>query len=321
MPRESFSSLILSAQNLVQSDESTSRNKLSDVKTFLTKELNNGVTEVYNALKDTYVTERQQTAATVADQQYYHLPPDFGDLHSVTHTVGGIAYQLQQVDSLQEWERMNIIISSGTVIPQFFFLRRDDFGIWPIPSASDDTLTLNYSYILRDLDTANYTSGTVATSQNSTTVTGTSTTFTAGMVDRWFKATDGGDWYRIATFSSTTELVLESVFESSAVSGSKFIIGQSPEIPVNMHHYLPHYAAMKFFMGPRREPSKAQEHSNIFWTGDLNNSSRVPSRARSGVLGNLAHYKSRGRGNSQLARRRGARGNRTSEVWRISLTS
>lgn len=320
MPRETLSSLVLAAQNLVQSDESTSRNTLSDVKTYLTKEINNGITEVYNTLKDVYPAERQQTTVTVADQQYYHLPPDFGDMHSITHTIGGIAYSLQQVDSLQEWERLNIVDSAGAVTPQFFFLRRDDFGIWPAPTTADETITINYSYILRDLDTVDYTDGTVATTQNSATITGTSSVWTAGMVDRWFKATDGGDWYRVATFSSTTELVLESVFESSAVSGSQYIIGQSPEIPVNMHHYLPHYAAMKFFTSYRRESTKAQEHSNTFWTGDLNNSSRIPSKARSGVLGQLSHYKSRGRGNSQLSRRKGIRGNRISEIWRVTLT-
>ena len=72
-----------------------------------------------------------QTASTVADQQFYHYPPNvYPPIVSATLTTGGVDYPLTTINSQREWDKLNEVSFSGSAIPQFIFPRRDDFGIW-----------------------------------------------------------------------------------------------------------------------------------------------------------------------------------------------
>ncbi len=297
--RETFGSLILSAQDLISDPSDASSTDLSTTKTFLKREINNGLTTCYNKLR-IHKVQRTQTASTVADQQFYHKPPDWNAIESATHTVGDIAYPLVVMESQHRWDVQNQIDFSGTIIPRFIFPRRDDFGIWPTPTTSGETITITYNYILKDMAADDESGGTVAVTNNSQTVTGTSTAFTAAMVGRWFKADDDGDWYRVSAFGSTTSITLESAFEGSTDTSTNYVIGESPEIPVEVQEYVPHYAAATFFMGPRRDLSVGAAHLNYFWTGDPGNGSRKPSNAAAGLLGAVSRYNLLGRSNTQL---------------------
>lgn len=74
-----------------------------------------------------------------------------------------------------------------------------------------------------------YTTGTVAVAVTTGVVTGTGTTFTSGMVGKGFKATGHTSWYRIKTFTSTTEIVIEDDKddETSAYTGGAISAGAS----------------------------------------------------------------------------------------------
>ena len=316
--RETLTSLILTSQNYEVDASTTSSTALSDTKTFNKKEINNVCRLIYDKFKN-YKVQKQQTASTVASQQYYHLPPDFLRLEAATVTVGSVAYPLQVVDSPESWKDLNQVDFSGNVFPQFIFPRRDDFGIWPIPT-SVNTITLDYNYMLKDLVNEDYTTGTVAVTNNSATITGTDTTRTDNMVGRWFRATDDGDWYRLATFTSTTSMALESVFEGSTDTSSNYVIGDSPEIPSETHQYIPWAVAAAYLAGPKREVVKAQTYQNYFFTGDFSNTSRRLKDAGGGILGVLKDYMSRGRSNSQLVRRNQKIGSRFDERWSTTLS-
>jgi hypothetical protein len=317
--RDTFSSLILASQNYCVDPQITSTTALSDTKTFIKKEINNQVRLIYNKL-GLHKVQKQQTAATVSGQQFYHLPPDFVSVETLTHAVGGVTYPLQSVESAESWTYLNQVDFSGSIIPQFYFVRRDDFGIWPEPTTSDETITLDYNYLLRDMSNEDDTDGTVSVTQNSTTVTGSSTTFTAGMVGRWFKANDDGDWYRISAFTSTTDITLETSFEGASVSGSNFVIGESPEIPMETHQYIPYGTAATYFATIRRDPKQAQAMSNYFWTGDFSNYSRKLRDAAGGLNAIINRYRSRGRSNSQIVRRSRQIISRFDERWRSTLS-
>lgn len=79
-----------------------------------------------------------------------------------------------------------------------------------------------------------YTTGTVAIDASGN-VTGSSTTFTSGMVGKPFKALGHSVWYRVKTFSSTTAIVIEndSDDETSAYSGGVISAGATYEIQAN----------------------------------------------------------------------------------------
>lgn len=318
--RETFSTLLLTAQNYVVDPETSSKTSLSDTRTFLKKEINNAVREIHAALRNYKTQGPPKTASTVDAQQYYHYPAGVGILESVTIEVGDIHYPMQVVNNITNWEYLNQVDYSGSSIPQFIFPRRDDFGVWPIPQADGDTITFNSNPTPKDMTADDYTTGTVVIANGSQTVTGTDTTFTAAMVGRWLKADDDGDWYRISAFTSTTVITLETAFGGTSVASGTFRIGQSPEVPTELHHLIPHYAAAPYLAGPRRSPDQAQKELNFFYTGDYTNFSRKPSEVRGGLIKAVGRYNSLGRSNSQLVRRNSNISGPYDETWSATLS-
>lgn len=75
----------------------------------------------------------------------------------------------------------------------------------------------------------NYTTGTVEVAVTTGVVTGSSTTFTAAMVGKGFKAAGHTKWYRVKSYSSATSIVIEddSDDEASAYTGGAISAGAS----------------------------------------------------------------------------------------------
>lgn len=80
-----------------------------------------------------------------------------------------------------------------------------------------------------------YTTGTVEIANTTGVVTGSGTTFTSAMVGRGFKATGHTKWYRVKTFTSTTEIVIEndSDDETSSYDGGAINAGATYTIEAN----------------------------------------------------------------------------------------
>lgn len=267
-----------------------------------------------------YTTERTQTASTVASQQYYHTPPGISNIESVVITIGDVDYTLEPINSQSEWDTLNAIDFTSGALPQYFFPRRDDFGIWPIPQ---DTYTITFHYHLRDrnLTTADYTTGTVAVTQNNTTVTGTDSTWTSGMVGRWFKYDADGYWYRISGFTDTTHITLESVYEGSTASGGTYVIGESPELPEETHVLLSYGVTSDYYAGPKKDSEAAKYWENMFWTGS---GSVTPSFGENmsnvgGLMGAMKKYASRS-DKRLIRRRRRSLDNVDSKLWATTIS-
>lgn len=71
---------------------------------------------------------------------------------------------------------------------------------------------------------APYETGTVTATNGSKTITGSGTTFTAGMVGRKIRMGSENAYYRIAAFVSTTEVTLEAAYQGTTASGKTFSI-------------------------------------------------------------------------------------------------
>lgn len=95
----------------------------------------------------------------------------------------------------------------------------------------------------------NYTTGTVTVDVTTGAVTGSGTTFIAGMVGKGFKAAGHSVWYRIKTFSSTTAIVIEddsddltSAYTGGAIgSGATYVIEANTAVTItaaNVHSYI-----------------------------------------------------------------------------------
>ena len=224
--RETFSTLLQTAQDLCVDATSTTTTSLSDTQTFLTNQINTTVQYLFGLVKNYKSQPLPRTFSTVVDQDFYHFPPGLLSIDSLTIAIGDIQKPLKVVSSVDQWNKLREIPNTGD-FPEYYFPRQSDFGIWPTPSIAR-TGTLVGNYLPSRMTVEDYTDGTVAVSQNSRTVTGTTTVFTSAMVGRYFCQADSngvavGNFYRISAFTSSTEITLETFFEEGTITGSKYI--------------------------------------------------------------------------------------------------
>jgi len=189
------------------------------------------------------------TQVTVAGQQNYKTPYNLNKLIDVYVTIGTIRYKLKEIPSRDIWDRINYI-QYQTNIPEYFFQYNNEVNIFPVPSTAGYTITQQYKRRFKDLSQADYTTGTLAVTNGSTTVTGTGATFVAGMVGRWLQvAAPSGDneWYEIAGFTSTTVLTLKNAYQGATVSGASYTIGEMSLLDEQFQNLPFYYAMMTYF--------------------------------------------------------------------------
>lgn len=246
-----------------------------------------------------YMTQNQKTTTTVINQQYYHYPVGITRIESVVVTIGSINYPTTFVNSQWQWDWLNSFQVQPTAIPQFIFPRRSDFGIYPKPQDTY-TLTFNYNYRDRSLSVEDYTAGTVTVTNGSQTVTGSGTTFTSAMANRWLQITDTtntgqGYWYRVISVESATSLTLETAYDGASGASLTYRIGECPEFPDEGHIILADGATADFYSGIRHDINTATWFNNKFWTGDGQNSSREEGKntIKGGLIGLADMYTDR----------------------------
>ena len=219
------------------------------------------------------LTEKVKTATTVASQRGYQMPPDCAWVKNVSVLVGTTKYPLQEVQSEQAWDYYTQ--NDYTGIPQRFFYR-PRFGIGggvleldPIPGASTYTVRLTIEATDKDLSKDAYTTGTVTVANGSANVTGSGTTFAADMVGRVFQLTSDGEdrlWYRVKTFTSTTAIVLENVYEGSGTSGLSYKIAEVFNVPEDIQ-ILPCYFALWQWYDSKKDPTNSLKYKNYWENG------------------------------------------------------
>lgn len=255
-----------------------------------------------------YITEDSQSFTTTDGTQYYKYPPATVAIDSLTITIGSLTYTLYPIYDAATWNWYNALQIQPTSIPQFYFPRQYDFGIWPIPT---DTYTGAFQRYYRDrnLLVSDYEAGTVTCTLNSTTLTGSSTTFIPGMVGRWFTVTNTatpgeGLWYRIAAYVGATELTLSTPWISTTATGQTYRIGETPELPEEGHAILAAGTAADYYGGLRKDPDNAAKYDNMYWTGNYFNTSREmdDKNISGGLIGIHRKYADRDRSNIIMRR-------------------
>lgn len=226
-----------------------------------------------------YFDERSYTTDTVSQQQFYNLPPQCKKLINVTVTIGNVVWTLEECQTRQRWDKLNVITFYQD-FPQEFFVYNGQVGIFPIPSTAGSTITMNYKVRTTDLSMADVTqttsSATVAIVSNATTVTASAGgTFKSWMDEQWIvvpsSSTDAinGDnnWYQIDSITSSTVLVLKNPYTGSSVTGANFTIGQVPILP-EQYQDLPLYrTAMIYYTTRFPDPVRAEQYTNLWNTG------------------------------------------------------
>lgn len=190
--------------------------------------------------------EASEDITTVASTQFYNWAHDFSKLVTVTFLVGTQRTPLIEVLSKKRWDLLNQSTSETSDSPSHFFVYDRQIGIYPTPTSASNTITVDYKKRVKDIGTADYTTGTVTVTNGDATVTGSGTTFTAQMVGRWFKPTTNGEWYRIASFTDATHIELDRNFEGITKAGDAYVIGDVSLLPEE-YQILPVYEAVSIY--------------------------------------------------------------------------
>jgi hypothetical protein len=271
-----------------------------------------------------YRTQKPYTDNTIVNTQYYPYPAGIVNFETVIVTVGSISYPMTVINNQFTWDSLNSIPFQPTTFPRFVFPRLDDYGIWPIPQGVYP-ITFNYHFRDRNLSVADYTGGTVTVTSASAIVTGSGTTFTPAMVGRWFSVTDPtepgqGFWYRVLSYQSATQITLYRSWQGTTGSGFTYVIGETPELPEELHIALVHGATADFFSNIKNDEATAGRWENRFWTGDPANGRREfgDSNVLGGLIGAINQYEDRN--DSKLIDRKPQLGPLTEKAFAIHLS-
>lgn len=212
------------------------------------------------------------TKTTSASTQTYEIPKIISKLETLTVTYNGTVYSPHEVSSEREWQLINST-SSQSDIPDYFYKRGEQVLLFPTPQNGGATITFYGRKNPVDLSVADYTTGTITTITNgSTTITGSGTTWTAGMVGRYIKIADGsaanlgdGQWYEIASRASNTSIDIVKPYNGTSISTgtATYTIGQMSLLP-EAYHELPVYDAVKtYFASIEPDYSKFQFYDRM----------------------------------------------------------
>jgi hypothetical protein len=237
------------------------------------------------------VSEKTKTTLTVATQQYYQCPRDFVFPKSVTITIGTLKYPVEFEESQQNWDMLNSFPQT-TNIPQRAFLRKtfgintNEIGLWPTPASSGNTITIVYEASDKDCTQTAYTTGTVTATVGSNLIDGSGVTFSPNMIGRYFQVTDAngdGEYYKIVSYNSPTELVLENNYEGPTYSGLAYQVAQVFNLPEEMQTLPVYYCLMNYY-AIKGDDTKELKNKNLFEEGLSKAKLRYSNKGKSNVI-------------------------------------
>ena len=101
---------------------------------------------------------------------------------------------------------------------------------------------------------------------------------------------------RISAVGGDTSITLETFFEEVTEAGSKYIIGETPEIPEEAHPIISVGAIADYYMFKRKDTIQGTKFNNMFWTGSPNitaNFAKESNPKMGGLLGLIASVEDR----------------------------
>jgi len=217
--------------------------------------------------------EKQFTTVTDSSNQFVVLPQYVDRVFSVTVTVGTYTYSPRECPSREAWDKLNMV-SVSSDIPTWWFVYDGKVGLFPKPSTSSNTITINGKRLIKDLTVADYTTGGVLTTVvDSATVTGTSTAWATSMAGRWLRITESdttnkgdGFWYEILSVASTTSLTLVRPYKGTAITAGNaaYTISQCSLLP-EQYQDLPIYGALRtYYTSVDPNPGQVQLYGGMY---------------------------------------------------------
>lgn len=219
------------------------------------------------------VTEKTFIATLNSGQRSNLVPPDLLFPKTLELLDGSTVQPVTEVASDRTWGYMKSGNIKGRPTNYHY---RPRFGLgggvlelYPIPSSSSYILNLVYEGNDKNLSNLLYNTGTVDFVAGSTAVVGHSTVFTSSMYGRYLvpQAGDADQMpYRIAGFTDTTHITLESPYNGSTENTTSYKIQEFPNLPQDMH-VLPCYFSLEAWWSSKGNAQKQTEFSTKFLQG------------------------------------------------------
>lgn len=217
----------------------------------------------------TFLEKKDTSVTTTASTQFKELPNTVGKVRAITVTVSSNIYTPREITDEKEWQRINQQ-SVTSDIPEYFYIRAGQFGLFPIPASSSNQVTIYHKPIHKDLSIADYTTGGVLTATNgSASLVGTGTTWATSMAGRFIRITESdtankgdGYWYEISSVGSTTTITLVKPYTGTSIAAGNaaYIIGQVGLLPEDYQEIPVLLATAKYWLGPGNNIAKAKEY-------------------------------------------------------------
>lgn len=244
-----------------------------------------------------YPPEEDYRDITTTTSDIYNLPENFIRAIGLYVTSGTTRYVAEEVYSEDAWQLFKTRTTGNTSdYLTHFFVRQSTFEISPTPVTAGNTMRLRYEALSRDLQNLDYSTGTITTlAALGTAVTASGSTFTAGMVGRYFKINDDGQWYKISAFTDTTHITLATPYQGTAISAgsSSYTIGEMPRTPAATHIIPVYFALWKHFEGVRRDPKMGAYYKTLFEQNMKWAKSTYSNRFSDGVIPSQRHLRRR----------------------------
>lgn len=229
-------------------------------------------------LQKYFNNENSFSTLTVGSQQAYDLPPNYSKLKDVTITVGQLKWTPREVLTRREWDEINMLPYTSD-IPNWYFIYNGKINIFPIPSTSNYTITFNYKIRVPDLSIEDYSTGTVAVTNGSKTVTGTGTSWVTSFLPAagstinesiWVRLPypqGDGDWYQVSTIDSATQLTLVQPYQGITTTGAAYTMGQVPLLLEDFQDLLTYRPLTIYFSSINKDESKAGQFKSMYDEG------------------------------------------------------
>ena len=253
-------------------------------------ELSGDATSTNLTLADTLINESIRTIATkrggkwwwlegtkdvdtVASQQGYEIPNSIRKLVDLYVTVGTAVYSPEAVEDPARWkEVLQGQLGTGDT-PLFYYRVGNKILLAPTPATAGSTITFRGRLNVRDLNIADYTTGSIVSIANgATAIVGTGTTFTADMVGRFMRITQtsaalGGDglWYEIGSYTSATKIGLLKPYEGTTIAAAtaSYTLGQVPLIPES-YQMAPVYRSLALYWTIKENLARARTYWMLY---------------------------------------------------------
>lgn len=217
------------------------------------------------------------TAITTAGMQAYQIPQNISKIKDVTVSVGQLKFTPAPILTQVDWDTVNFLPYNSD-IPQYYYIYNNQLNIFPIPSTTGNVITFNFKLRVADMTYDDYSTGTVAGTVGSTTITGTTTswnatgTYPTGVdltyANLFIKITPpkgDGQYYQIRSFTSDTVLILVNPLVNMPVAtGASYVIGQYPLLSEDFHDMLPIGALGMYFNSIVPEPNQFKLYDSMY---------------------------------------------------------